>query len=267
LHSASLDLQRDLGNRRGEAVALNNLCVVARDQYDHPQVEQHGRASLAIAREIGDKNLEGLGLMHLGTALRGQNRMAEAEASFRQSYAIFDELGDPTSSGTLLNFLGNLALAASDWPQARRCFDEALALNQTLGNYWGLGISTCNLAALHCATGDDAAALPLLMQSLAHYRQAGVRHGLEECFELLAHIAQRQGRFEHAAWCWGVVAQLEQGIGKQLRPDLVDKREQSLGTLASLMTAVPFQSAQAAGRQAPLEDALRAVLSEERRAF
>jgi hypothetical protein len=94
LHNAALILQRELGNRRGEAIALNNLCVVARDPYDHPAVERHGRASLKIASEIGDKNLEGLGLMHLGTALRGQDQAADAEVSFQQSFQIFSELGD-----------------------------------------------------------------------------------------------------------------------------------------------------------------------------
>ncbi|MFN0183078.1 MAG: ATP-binding protein, partial [Aquabacterium sp.] len=184
LHTTAMHLQRELGRRRGEAVALNNLCVVARDQYDHPSVERHGRASLQIAREIGDRHLEGLGLMHLGTALRGQGRAADAEASFRQSFEIFTELGETRALGALLNFLGNLALAGGRWAEAGRCFDESLVLNQALGDHWGLGISTCNQAALRVATHDPAAALPILMQSLAHYRQAGARHGMEECFEL-----------------------------------------------------------------------------------
>jgi tetratricopeptide (TPR) repeat protein len=260
LHQAGLDLQRALGNRRGEAIALNNLCVVARDQYDHPAVEQHGRASLAIAREIGEKNLEGLGLMHLGTALRGQGRAADAEASFKQSFQIFSVLGEKRALGALLNFLGNLAQADGRWAEAERCYQEGLQLNQALDDFWGLGISTCNLASLQLAIGDHAAALPLLLQSFTHYRRAGVKHGVDECFELLAHMTEKQGHLERAAWCWGMLAQLEQDIGKVLTASVMAERETTMRTLQAQMTNELFSAAFAAGRSEALADAYRVVL-------
>jgi predicted ATPase/DNA-binding winged helix-turn-helix (wHTH) protein len=259
LHDAALELQRELGNLRGEAVALNNLCVVARDQYDHPTVEKHGRASLQIAREIGDRNLEGLGLMHLGTALRGQDRFAQAETSFRQSFEIFSELGERRALAALLNFLGNLAQAGGRWPEAGRCFEEGLTLNQALDDFWGLGISTFNMASLRYAMADHAGALPLLMQSLAHYRRAGVKHGVEECFELLANIAQKLGRLERAAWCWGVVEHLEQDMGKVLPQALKALRLRTHGALQAAMPADLFLAAQASGRRDALEEAYLAV--------
>jgi predicted ATPase/DNA-binding winged helix-turn-helix (wHTH) protein len=260
LHEAALALQRQLGNRRGEAIVLNNLCVIARDQYDHPAVERHGRASLAIAREIGDRNLEGLGLMHLGTALRGQDRAAAAQATFRQSFAIFSELGEKRALGTLLNFLGNLALADGRWPEAERCFDEGLELNRELEDFWGLGISTCNLAALCHARGDAAAALEMLLRSLAYYRRAGARHGVEECFELLARLARQRGQLERAAWCWGVVEQLEQDTGKRLAQAVQARRAQALRELKSALPDELFSSAWAQGLGVPLDDAFGAVL-------
>jgi predicted ATPase/DNA-binding winged helix-turn-helix (wHTH) protein len=165
LHSASLALQRELGNRRGEAVALNNLCVVARDQYDHVRVEQHGLASLANARDIGDRNLEGLALMHLGTAQSGQDRIAQARSRFQQSLAIFDELGDQTTSAALLNYLGGLDLAEGHWPEAAHRFQQALALNEALSNFWGLAITHYNLASLQHEQAEDDAALQLLSNS------------------------------------------------------------------------------------------------------
>ena len=263
-HSASLQLQCELGNRRGEAVARNNLCLVARDQYDHLRVEELGQANLAVARDIGDRNLEALALMHLGTALRGQDRMVEAEATFQQSWAIFNELGDLTASATMLNFLGNVALAGGRLAQARHQFEEALALNQSLGNYWGLAITQGNLAALHVAQGDDDAALPALMQSLSLFRQAGVKHGVETCFDILAGVAQRKASPQRAAWCWGVVDRLEADMGKQLQAAQLRRREASLSALAAALSTQPasggLEAARAAGRLCTLEEAFAAVL-------
>jgi tetratricopeptide (TPR) repeat protein len=76
LYEAALALQRQLGNRQGEAIALNNLCLNARDRYDHAAVLRQDSESLALAREIGDRNLQGLALMHLGTAQGGLDRPA-----------------------------------------------------------------------------------------------------------------------------------------------------------------------------------------------
>lgn len=261
LLETALALRREQGNRRGEAVALNNLAVVARDQYHHATVERYCRQSLTIAQEVGDKNLMGLGLMHLGTAQRGQEQAQAAEESFKESFRIFSELGEKRALANLLNFLGNLAQAKADWAQAQRCYQDSLGLNQVLDDFWGIGISTYNLASLGCDLQDHAGALPMLVQSFAHFRRAGVKHGLENSFGLLAQIAQKLGRLERAAWCWGVVDQLEQDIGKVVPRAQQDQRKRTLLKLEAQMTAQPFKAARAAGRQAQLEDAFRTVLS------
>jgi predicted ATPase/DNA-binding winged helix-turn-helix (wHTH) protein len=263
LHNAGLVLQRELGNRRGEAIALNNLCVVARDQYDHPAVENYGRASLEIAREIADRNLEGLGLMHLGTALRGQDKLADAEASFTQSFQVFNELGDKRVVAALHNYLGSLAQADGRWLEAEHSYQQGLQLNQALDDFWGLGISTCNLASLKFDTGQDKDALPLLMQSFTHYRRAGVKHGVEECFQLLAHMCEKRGDLARAAWCWGVLEQLEIDMAKVLPSAVKSQREKAFSALAAQMSNELFQAALEAGRCESLEAAYRAVLADE----
>jgi predicted ATPase len=263
LHEAGLALQRRLGNRRGEAIALNNLCVIARDQLDHDAVQARGSACLSIARAIGERNLEGLALMHLGTALRGQDRLADAEASFRQSVAILSELGEKRALGTLQNFLGHLALAGGRQEEAERCFEDSLALNRELEDFWGLGIASCNLALLHRARGDDATALQWLRQSLAHYRRAGARHGLEACFELLARIARQRGQLPRAAWCWGVVEQIERDVGKVTAPAARAQRDAELQALQTALPDEGFDAARAEGRQVALDEAFAAVLRDE----
>lgn len=263
LYETSLALQRQLGQRRGEAVALNNLCLIARDLHDHGAVLQQGHAGLAIAREIGERHLEALALMHLGTALNGVGRPEEAEASFNASFAIFSELGEKRAQGTLLNFLGNLALAAGRWPEADRCYRQGLALNLELQDFWGLGISCCNQARLHAARGEHDAARELLLRSLEHYRRAGARHGLEDCFELLARVARARGDLQRAAWCWGLVEQFEHDIGKVLAPATLVPREHEFEALRTAMSEAPFSAARAEGRQVALDDAFATVLRDE----
>jgi hypothetical protein len=102
--------------------------------------------------------------------------------------------------------------------------------------------------------------ITLLTQSLVEFRRAGAKHGVEACFELLARIAQRRGSLERAAWCWGVVAQLEGDMGKQLRPKQHGQRVACVGELQTLMRATGFAAAHTAGRRVTLEEAFLAVL-------
>ena len=262
LHGASLALQRSLGNQRGEAVALNNLAVVARDMEDHAVVERHCRASMKIARKIGDKNLEGLGLLHLGTALLGQGQTDAAAEHFTASFAIFTQLGEQRVLANLHNFLGKVALAKGDLIKARNCFERSLGMNEELADYWGIALSSCNLARLHYELGDYPGALTSLLHSLAHYRKAGVKQGLQECFEMLAQIALVQSLFERAAWCWGVLGRFEQDTGKPVSSAYKARRKRALAELTTHVSAPTLADREAAGGRLRIEEALGVVLAE-----
>ena len=262
LHGVALALRRSQGDRRGEAIALNNLAVVARDQGEHRMVENYCRESMMIAREIGDKNLEGLGLMHLGTALRGQDQAPAAEEMFKQTFAIFSELGDKRVLANLHNCLGDLARARADWAQARCSYEASLGLNEELDDFWGLALSTCNLAWLRYDLQDFAGALSLLMQSFGHFRRAGVKHGLGVGFELLARIAQQRGLHRRAAWCWGVVERIEKDTGLVMTPATLVPRDQVHLDLTALMPRQSFTDAKSEGNRERLEQVFITALSD-----
>lgn len=257
----ALATRRALVDRRGEAIALNNLAVSARDQADYPRVEYYARQSLAIAREIGDKNLEALGLMNLGVALRGQAQNEAAKAHFQRSLAIFGELGEKRSVAALHNYLGNLAQDQGHWQEACQLYQQSLELNQELGDFWGLGISTHNLAALWCEQQEYPRAWEMLLQSLTHYRSAGVRHGLNECFETLARIALKRGGSEQAAWALGVLDQLETSMGLAVSLEQQGLRKQLVDELTEIMGPPAFALAYQDGRSVSLEHAFQKIFA------
>lgn len=255
----ALAFRRSLGDRRGEAIALNNLAVSARDQADYSQVEYYCRQSLSIAGEIGDKNLEALGLMNLGVALRGQAQNEAAREYFQHSLAIFSELGEKRSVAALYNYLGGLAQDQGHWQEAQLLYQQSLELNQELGDFWGLGISTNNLAALWYEQQDFAKAWEVLLQSLTYYHRAGVRHGLNECFETLARIAYKWGNLEESAWALGVLEHLEESMGLVVLPERQDIRERLAEELIRAMGHPAYVQTRQKGRSDSLEDAYRQV--------
>lgn len=257
----ALAFRRSLGDRRGEAIALNNLAVSARDQADYSKVEYYCRQSLSIVGEIGDKNLEALGLMNLGVALRGQAQNEAAREYFQHSLAIFSELGEKRSVAALYNYLGGLAQDQGHWQEAQLLYQQSLELNQELGDFWGLGISTNNLAALWYEQQDFAKAWEVLLQSLTYYHRAGVRHGLNECFETLARIAYKRGNPEQSVWALGVLEHLETSIGLAVSPEQQGLRKQLEEELTEIMGPPAFALAYQDGRSVSLEHAFQKIFA------
>jgi tetratricopeptide (TPR) repeat protein len=77
-HRAALAIVRDLGDRRAEALTLNNLAL-ALAHTSAASALQHFEQSLVVLRELGDEEHEGRVIANLGFVRRRQGRSEEAE--------------------------------------------------------------------------------------------------------------------------------------------------------------------------------------------
>ena len=96
-HQQALALFADLGNRLGQAEALNRLGELATRTADTPQARERHAQALAIARDLGApleeaRALEGLGQSHLQDASPSQ-----AAVHLRQALAIYQRIGAPAA--------------------------------------------------------------------------------------------------------------------------------------------------------------------------
>jgi tetratricopeptide (TPR) repeat protein len=90
--SASLAIRRELGDRRGEAYALNDLGIVYQRQGRAEEALASQRESLAIHRDQGDRYGQADSLRELGVTLRALGQAEEARAHLRQALALFEQL-------------------------------------------------------------------------------------------------------------------------------------------------------------------------------
>ena len=115
-HSQHLVIAREIGNRRGEGIALGNLGTV----YD--SLGQYGTAIdfyeqyLAIAREIDDQRGEGVARGNLGNLYRSLEQPVPALEQLQQALSIAQDIGDRSGEGRHLSNMGAL-LAAQDQPE------------------------------------------------------------------------------------------------------------------------------------------------------
>jgi tetratricopeptide (TPR) repeat protein len=93
-HRAALAIVRALGDRRAEALTLNNLALALAHTGDATAL-QHFEQSLVVLRELGDVEHEGRVIANLGFVHRRQGRREEAENLLR---AALDKLPAESSA-------------------------------------------------------------------------------------------------------------------------------------------------------------------------
>jgi hypothetical protein len=96
-HQQALELNRDVGNRLGQAETLNCLGELASRTADGRQACGHHAQALAIARQLGTppeeaRALEGIGHSHLR-----DGHASEGTASLDQALAIYQRIGSPAA--------------------------------------------------------------------------------------------------------------------------------------------------------------------------
>ena len=190
---------RELGERAGEAEALNlrgNLLDTAGDPLR--AAEQHGLA-LALRRALGDRAGEAGSLNNLGIALRHQGRHAEALEVLLQSLEIARDLGEPRGAAyPLLNIARTLADLGDPAEASLRCH-EVLALAARTDDR-GLECSAhVQLGEAQLALGRHEAALAELHRAWQIAERTANAGDLALAMRALGAVHQSLGAFATAA--------------------------------------------------------------------
>ncbi|HEV2583038.1 MAG TPA: tetratricopeptide repeat protein, partial [Ktedonobacteraceae bacterium] len=113
---------REVGYRRGEGIALNNLGGVYDDLGQKQKALGYYEQALAIYREVGDRGGEGATLNNLGEFNRTSGQKQEALGYYEQALAIRREVGDRGGEGITLHNIGTIYREQENYDKALACF-------------------------------------------------------------------------------------------------------------------------------------------------
>ncbi|HEV8631856.1 MAG TPA: CHAT domain-containing tetratricopeptide repeat protein, partial [Thermoanaerobaculia bacterium] len=166
---------REIGDRQGEAIAINNFGVFLGETGDRQQALVLLEQALAIRREVRDRIGEGFTLMNLG-ALYGQLGETETARDYlEQAVPIGREAQDGRDLGNTLNILGRVRLDLGDPKGALEAQTEAQQIQRRAGDRRGEALSTVSLGEIAASLGDDAKAIELFQEALDLQRALGNR--------------------------------------------------------------------------------------------
>ena len=193
-YERTLELQRQLGDRAGEAWALYSLAFTF-TYWANPTEHRFRAEDLVRARE-----------------------------TMREAVAIYRELGDRVGEAQALwggaNVLWTQApeVDSAAFAEARQDALQAQAIFTDVGNTFMLGWSTYTLALTDLQLGDLDEAQERLTSALRIFHDAGDVTGYVLVLDALAFRAQRGGEPARAARLAGAVSVLERRTGTGLNP-------------------------------------------------
>ena len=217
-HTAAVQAARHLGDRLGQASALNDLGVVRWLTDDYPAAAQDLEQALSIYGDLGDRLGQANALSELGAVRQADDYPAAAQV-LEQALGIYGDLGDRLGQAHALRELGVVRWLTGDYPAAAQDLEQALDIYGDLGDRLGQAHALNDLGIVRRITGGYLAAAQVLEQALDIYRDLGDRFGQAGTLGSLGVVRRVTGDYPAA------VDALEQALG--IDRDLGDRLGQA----------------------------------------
>jgi len=167
-YEQALSTAREIGYRWGESIALGNLGYIHGRVGDHAQAKEYYRQDLRICREIGDRRGENWTLGYLGLLSHQQGNDRDGVNYSQQALAISLEIGDRRRQAHDLTHLGHALTELGRLPEATEAYQQALELRRELDDYPQAMETLAGLIRLSLAQGDVAEAQAWAEEILAY---------------------------------------------------------------------------------------------------
>jgi predicted ATPase len=171
----ALSIWWELGDRLGEALALEARGWTHLYGGDYAPARQAFEESLALLREGGAPELESAGVLAgLCQLYVSAGEIERAEPMARQLYELGERHGNPDTQGDALHYLADCPLLAGDYAEAERRYLRALGHARSSGILVSCQAELLGVAMSAAGLGDYARAVRLAAAARAHREALGL---------------------------------------------------------------------------------------------
>src|SRR5713101_7361879 len=197
-HATAVQAARRLGDRLGEATALNDLGDVRLLTDDYPRAAEALEAALGIFGDLGDRLGQVRALTGLGAVRRLTGDYPRAAEALEAALGISRDLGNQLGQTNALTGLGAVRRLTGDYPGAAEALEAALGISRDLGDQLGQASALTGLGAVRQLTGDHPGAAEALEAALGISRSTGYRHGEAEVLNEVGALNRIRGDIDQA---------------------------------------------------------------------
>lgn len=161
----SLGLMRSLGDRAGEAEALNHAGNQRLDRHEHAAALGFYQASLALREALGDADAQAASLNNIALVHRRCGDLADALQVLYRAEDLARQGRDAHALAYVLSNLGKLLAELGEGADGELRLNEALALVRQTEDRALESTLLLSLARLHLEAAEPGPALPLLREA------------------------------------------------------------------------------------------------------
>jgi adenylate cyclase len=170
-HQQALDIRRAIGDRSGEGTSLFNLAVTIRDMGDYSQAEEYLLAALSIQQATGNRWEESNIWNDLGVLYQELGNLSQAQEYLQNSLNLSEELGDESGQSYILGNLGLVMRDLSDLERAEKLLGDGLAIAQKHADQYVASQMLSNLGIVSLLAGQYEVAVERANQALTMRRE------------------------------------------------------------------------------------------------
>ncbi|MBD2384210.1 CHAT domain-containing protein [Cylindrospermum sp. FACHB-282] len=210
-----LVIVRQIRERRGEGVILNEIGGVYRSLGEYAKALEFLQQALAIYKQIDDKASEGGTLNNIGLVYNKLGEYPKALAFYQQALAIHKEIDNKGQQGGILENIGSVHNRMGDYTQALDFFEQALAIYKKSGDKGQQGGILNNIGSVYNQRGEYTKALDLFEQALAIHQEVGNKAQQGINLNNIGSVYNQRGEYTKALEFFGQALAIDKEIGNK----------------------------------------------------
>jgi predicted ATPase len=218
LNGQSLEIYRQLGDRKGVAAQLGYIGIELKRVGNMAAARPYYEQSLAACRQLEDPAAIARALSNYAEFVAAEGEYALARCLLEEALSIFRTLKDMSGIAWSLNHLGDVAFDERSFAEASRFYHDAYDVFHSVGDRWGMARSHADLGRLASEQNNQRAACAFFEQALRGFVDLGHSRGVAIVLEGLARVAVRQEDIDRALTLCAAAEGIRQRMGAPRRP-------------------------------------------------
>jgi tetratricopeptide (TPR) repeat protein len=259
-----LVLRRRLGNQIEIAATLSTLSLARLQAGDANEAFDGEREALQIFREAGDRRGEAISLVHLAEISAYLSDDAQSRLYLDQCLAIAREIKHQELEGECELLWGEVAFHNSGWVQAELWFKRSLTVCREAADKRGEANALRWLGKCDLQRGELASARARLCEALRAFRNFEMWEEVLGSLEDFAELVYLEGAVDVALRLSAAAERARAHLQLVKSPRVEQRWQAHIANLRLTIAGPTFDSRWEDGRAWEIDDAVRAALSTQR---
>jgi tetratricopeptide (TPR) repeat protein len=219
-HTVALESARRCGDRRGEAVTLNNLGLAFLERGDLDAADAHYRGSLALFQDLQDEHGVSNARANRAGVLYYRGDHAAALRENRRALAFYERSGSRRNAGITLRSIGLVEIELGRFQAATRHLRQALDVFGDLGLQLDAAMANNGLGEGYHWLGDLDGARQCHLRAIELSQRCGSVYEEARAHDRLGGIAADEAKDQTARYHWGQALSRYAALGAPRAEDI-----------------------------------------------